>query len=378
MLFYTLISALTEWEREEISARARASVPIRAQLGKNIGGQATFGYQWKDGKLIPHPEEAPVRTLIYELFSEHKRLRTVARMLNDQGYRTRKGAQFSDTTVRRLITDPTAKGEHRANYTTTNNSKKRWELKPESEWVIQAVEPIVEAKLWGACNTLLEERRKAYKRPARRSPHLFTGYMFCSCCGKMYVPSSSRKYVCNDCKNKITIDDVESIYHDQLTQFFLSADEQANYSKQADEQIREKQTLIDTLQRELEKTEAEMEKVYQLYLSDTISPEGFGKRNRPLEERQTQIEDELPKLEGGLDTLKSDTLSRDVMISESKQLFDEWTTFSTEKKKQIIDAITDSIVISDDTISIHFGNYQPSASGNDLATNPHGFMAAIS
>ncbi len=182
MLFYTLISALTQWEREEISARAKASVPIRAQLGKNIGGQATFGYQWKDGKLIPHPDEAPVRKLVYELFSEHKRLRTVARLLNEQGYRTRKGAQFSDTTVRRLIADPTAKGEHRANYTTTSNSKKRWELKPESEWVIQAVEPIVSPELWDACNSELEERLKAYKRPARRSPHLFTGYMFCSRC----------------------------------------------------------------------------------------------------------------------------------------------------------------------------------------------------
>ena len=125
MLFYTLISALTQWEREEISARAKASVPIRAQLGKHTGGQASFGYQWKDGKLVPHPEEAPIRKHLYELFSTHMRLRTVARLMNEQGYRTRKGAPFSDTTVRRLLTDPTAKGEHRANYTTTSNNKKK-------------------------------------------------------------------------------------------------------------------------------------------------------------------------------------------------------------------------------------------------------------
>ena len=262
--------------------------------------------------------------------------------------------------------------------TTLGNMVKTFLQKILDITVIQEVEPIVSRELWDACNEHLEERLKAYKRPARRSPQLFTGYMFCSCGGKMYVPSNSRKYVCNDCKNKIAVDDVESIYHNQLTQFFLSSEEHSRYAQEADSEIREMQMLIDALRRELEKTKKEMEKLYQLYLSDEISPDGFGTRNRPLEERQTQIENELPRLEGMLDTLKSDLLSRDVMISEGTQLFDQWSTFSAEKKKQIIDAITDSIVISNDTVAINFGNYHPSASDHNLATNPQGFMAATS
>lgn len=351
-LFYTMIAAMAQWEREEIADRVAASVPIRAKLGKPLGGAAPFGYRWDGRELVPDPTEAPVRKRLYEMFMEHRRKKTVARLMNEAGYRTRNGSLFSDTTVDRLLRDPTAKGIRRANYTKSTGDKKHWVMKPEDEWVLTPVEAIVSAELWQQCNALLDERRAKGKRPGKRPVHLFAGVTLCECGGKMYPPSNTPKYVCQKCRNKIPMVDLEGIFQEQLKEFFLSPADLAGYLAQADETITAKTELLESLETDRNELRRQMEKTYQLYMADGISVDGFRQTYGPLEERAKQLDDELPRLQAEVDYLKIQHLSRDEVLAEAKDLYSRWGDLTSEEKQKIVEAVVDRLVVGKDDVAI--------------------------
>jgi site-specific DNA recombinase len=368
-LFFTMIAAMAQWEREEIAERVQASVPIRAKLGKPVGGAAPFGFRWRDKKLEPDPTEAPIRSLMYELFDEHRRKKTVARILNDRGYRTRNGSRFSDTTIARLLRDPTAKGLHRANYTRTDDRAKSWALKPASEWVFTPVEAIIAEDLWDRCNAVLDASAER-RRPARRPVYLFAGYASCHCGGKMYVWKNSPKYVCTTCRNKIPVVDLEAVFRDQLRHFLLSPEELSAHREAADVEMAECERLVASTQSELKKLEGEAERLYQLYLADGLSKEDFGRRHKPLSERRTQLEDELPRVQARLDVLRISTLSQAETIEEARDLTSRWDDLPLEDKRQIVEAITDRIVVGRDDVEIRLLHIPFVKTNADMATRP--------
>jgi site-specific DNA recombinase len=359
-LFYTMIAAMAQWEREEIAERVAASVPIRAMLGKPTGGAAPYGYQWKNRQLVVDPQEAPVRRLIYELFAEQRRKKGVARVLNERGYRTRSGSRFTDTTIDRLIRDPLAKGQRRANYTRSRGEKKHWDLKPESEWVYSSVEPVVTEELWERCNAILNDGREKVRRRGRPPKHLFAGLVRCTAGHAMYAFTSWGKYVCRRCHVRIATGDLEAVFQEQLKGFFLDPEQLARYLAQSDEVLKGRDEAIATLRGEETRVRSEMDRVYRAYVSDQLSVEGFGRQYGPLEVRLKQLEEELPRLQGEADFMRIQILSRDDVFAGGKDLAARWGDLDPTEKRQIVESLVEGISVGKDEIAFDLGCF-PSA-----------------
>lgn len=351
--FYTLIAAMSEWEREEIAARVKASVKVRAELGKPLGGAAPFGYKWESKELVLDPEEAPIRKLVHELFLKHKRKRTVAEILNKQGYRTRRGGKFSDTSVGRMLRDPIAKGMRRVNYTQSLGDGKHWEVKPKEEWIFIEAPRLISDELWNACNKILDEMNQKFGKVRRKSVHLFSGIVLCECGTKMYMRSNSPKYVCSNCKNKINPDDLEGIFHSQLENFLFSDTEIQNHLNSEFEKVKGKEQLMEVRKKELQKLKHKISDVLELYHEGELSKEGFREHHSPLYEKQKQVEKSIVELQGEIDAIKMQSLDNEQVLHDAQSLHKQWHTFTNDDKKTIIEAITDSIIIGNEDIEIN-------------------------
>lgn len=350
-MFYSMIAAMAHWEREEIADRVQASVAIRAKLGKTLNGRAPFGYQWKDRKLLPHPEEAPVRRKAYELFLEHRRKGTVAKLLNAAGYRTRDKMLWRDTQVTRILSETSAKGIYFFNRTKKHG---HWKdvVKPESEWGKVECEPIVPPTLWEQVNQIIEEQFKSWKKPGKLPVYPFAKVAFCACGAKMYVRSQSPKYVCRKCNNKIPIVDLEAIFQEELKGFFANPTVVAGHLTNASQNLAQKQELLAAHEREIQKVRDEMKRTYQLYQDGTITSQGFGDFYKPAEERLNALRAELPKLQAQVDVLKVNNLSVEEVVSEAQTLHARWPKLSRDEKRKIVESIVEKVVIGDGEIDI--------------------------
>ena len=350
-LFFTMIAAMAQWEREEIADRVKASVVIRAKLGKSINGRAPYGYQWKDRKLIPHPEEAPVRRQAFELFLQHRRKGTVARLLNAAGHRTRDGVLWRDMQVARVLVETSAKGIYFFNRGKKHGTWTSVE-KPENEWGRVVCEPIVSETLWNQVNQIIEEQLKSWKRPGKLPSQTFGNLAHCGCGHKMYVRAGSPKYVCRKCRNKIPIVDLEGIFQDELKAFFATPERIADHLRKAHDNLSEKEQSLAAHQREIQQVRDEMTRTHRLYLDGEITAQGFGQFYKPAEERLNQLVAGLPKLEAEVAYLKVNNVSTDEVLAEARTLYDRWPTLPTDEKRKIAESIVEKIVIGEGQIDI--------------------------
>lgn len=116
-----------------------------------IRSPAPFGYWWSDGRLEPHPREAPIRAKIYSLFADLPDARQVAAALNARGQRLRQNKRFEAADVRRIIRDPVTMGVFRG------NRKRAYDPALDSKPIVYVpVAPLVSEALWKECNVKLD------------------------------------------------------------------------------------------------------------------------------------------------------------------------------------------------------------------------------
>lgn len=182
-----ILIAFAEFERNMIAERTVEKMLAQAEQGKHGGGITILGYDLVDKKLIVNEEEAKLVRYIYKKYLELPSCAKLAKLLNREGYRTKKrtsksgresgGGLFNEDTVRRTLTSRRYIG--------------KVTFKDEDFEGIH--EAIIEDELFAKVQARLAESQKSTTETyVSETPLTLLGVMRCGFCGHQLTSTSTR------------------------------------------------------------------------------------------------------------------------------------------------------------------------------------------
>ena len=154
--------------------------------------------------------------------------------------------------------------------------------------------------------------------------------------------------------------DLETIFQEELEQYFAAPEHIAEHLKEANSNLTDKESLLEAHGKEIQKLREDMTRTHRLYLDGNVTSKGFGEFYKPAEERLNQLIAELPKLEAEIAHMRISSLSAEEVVEEATQLYGRWPKLPMENKRKIVESIVEKITIGDRTIDITL-SYLPSS-----------------
>ncbi|MFO7951234.1 MAG: hypothetical protein R6U91_00250, partial [Bacillota bacterium] len=96
---------------------------------------------------------------------------------------------------------------------------------------------------------------------------------------------------------------------------------------------------------------------------------------KPLEERLNQIGKQIPEIQGEIDFLKIQYLSKDEILNEAKDLYSRWNGLTVEERRKIVESITEKVIVGKEDVTINLC-YLPTTSPELVASSQRNFMGS--
>lgn len=189
-MILTLLASVAQEEARSTSENMKWRIKHNFEEGLPWGA-LLYGYKVIDFKYYIVEEEAKIIRLIYQLFLDGLGKEGIARKLNEMGYKTRIGANWSDTSVRQILTNYDYTGNlilqktYRIDYISKKSVVNHGEL-PKYH-VEESHDAIIDLETWNKVQEEMKRRRERIKWKKDRVDSPLKGKIKCGCCGKNYL-----------------------------------------------------------------------------------------------------------------------------------------------------------------------------------------------
>lgn len=349
-----LFASLAQQESNERSYAVQKGKLASMKTGKWVQGIAPYGYDLVDKFLQINEEEAKIVKNIYDLYYyQGCGTGKIVRMLNERNVPTKRGGQWSQIQVSRILDNPIYTGRQIQHMTRkVDVNRQLIENVPENEWIEHNFDylKIIDNELFELVqlekqNRLEQfgqfvseekryvdddgsvhiQRKRILKRNNKRysNTYLFSNLLKCSYCGNTLKrkkrnsrnPDGTKRdlgyeWSCriNDMYGKAKCPDRSSIPEDVLLEEvkkeIIKWKEHDNkmifnlYAKAKHESYRENESTIAELESELATLNKRRDKNFSLFENDIIGMDEYKKRNDEIQANIDQINMEISRLQG--------------------------------------------------------------------------------
>lgn len=192
--FGSLIERIIEWMDEYYLINLSGEVK-RGMLEKVSRGEVvtppSFGYIVENNVYVPHPDEAPIISRIFDSYLSGVGTRRIAVNLGAEGVRTKRGNLPDNRFVEYILRNPVYIGKIR--WSKEGRAASTRDYTNENIIIVDGKhKPLVDMDTWNAVQNKLDAQKKAYGKYQRKEQpieFMLKGLVRCSSCGSTLTQS---------------------------------------------------------------------------------------------------------------------------------------------------------------------------------------------
>lgn len=369
-----MMSVIDQYQSEVIADHVRSGLREMAKQCLYTGRPLLMGYslhEEKHGKkkrkrFVVNEEEAPLIRRLFQLYADGNSYRTICKIFKTEGIKTRRGFDFSEQAVKRILKNDFYIGTY------------RYKVEGYDEIVIEnGIPAVIDKELFDAVRHRMGEIRPQMNPRRTNRLYALTGKIVCGKCGSHYIGTNSQSvtaagkvhynyYTCNQ-RKALKMCDGMSIRKDWAEEEVLKAIKTMILN---DERIEELSVLVSEMcsdspnetseqLKELKSLERETRRRYDKFIATFFDDEGKSESHlarSTLSEIESELYEAQKKIAVLTERLKysitPESIKKHLINMLSKADQDD-----IEIWKEVYDAFVDKIIVTDDDMKIRLRVY---------------------
>ena len=370
VILESMLEGMAEYFSMNLRREVKKGMNENALKGLHNGGTPPLGLNVNLDKTYSiNEQEAESVRLIFTMYANNFGYQAIVDKLNNAGKLTKRGMPFTKNSVTEILRNEKYLGRYVFNKRLSKKSGNR-KFKDDSEITrIDGVIPrIISDELWNDVQTKMSTQLKP--RTNATNFYLLTGHLECGKCGSSYVGQSykpgrnGKKYYIYGCTKKhnsklcdnknIRADLLDNYVIDYIKNELLPDSVLDHMMDKIIDLVNEAVYINKKLAREVVERrfelEKQIEKVLDLYLSDTFRKDMLDRKLNSLREELAKTELKLSQL----NTSDFEELDTNKIKAHLVALREQLNDADDNVKKTVIDALIDKIVIYPEEIKVIF------------------------